>query len=136
MVIRGTVKKRGQDGPIIFWEPQIDVAVAGINLDFKTVAAVVDTAFTGALALPSDIVQELGLTERGQRFVRLAYGQRGLRVYGAVVSWFGQPRAVPVHETDDKPLVGNMLLTSCRLTINFVEDGEVIIQSLWQTPSP
>ena len=135
-MIIGTVKKRGQDGPIIFWEPQIDVAVAGINLDFKTVSAVVDTAFTGALALPSEIVQELALTEQGQRFVQLAYGQRGLRVYGAVVSWFGRPRAVPVHETDDKPLIGNMLLTSCRLMIDFVEDGEVNIQPLWQTSSP
>ena len=135
-MIKGTLRIRGREGPIIFWEPQIDVAVAGVNLDFKTVAAVVDTGFTGALALPSEIIQELGLTERGQRFVQLAYGQHGLRVYGAVVSWFGQPRAVPVHETDDKPLVGNMLLTNCRLMIDFVEDGEVNIQPLWQISNP
>jgi len=127
------VKIIGQEGSIIFWEPQIEVAVAGVNLDFKTVAAVVDTAFTGALALPSDVIRELGLSYRGERRVRLATGRQTVEIYGAVVSWFGQPRAVPVHETDDKPLVGNMLLDNCRLTIDFVESGEVTIQPLRQT---
>ena len=131
--MRGMVKIIGQEGSIIFWEPQIEVAVAGVNLDFKTVAAVVDTAFTGALALPSDVIRELGLSYRGERRVRLATGRQTVEIYGAVVSWFGQPRAVPVHETDDKPLVGNMLLDNCRLTIDFVESGEVTIQPLRQT---
>ena len=134
-MVKGTVRKRGQDGSIVFWEPQIDVEVAGINLDFKTALAVVDTAFTGALALPREIIQELGLTQQGQRTARLAYGQRDIRIFGAVVSWFGQLRAVPVHETDDKPLVGNMLLDNCRLTIEFVEGGEVTVQPLRQNPS-
>ncbi len=129
-VIKGVVQKRGQDGPIIFWEPQINVTVAGVNLDFKTVTAVVDTAFTGALALPSAIIQELGLTYRGERQVRLATGMRAVHIYGAVVFWFGQPRAVPVHETDDNPLIGGMLLTDCRLAIDFREGGEVTIEPL------
>ena len=131
--MRGMVKIIGQEGSIIFWEPQIEVAVAGTNLDFQTVAAVVDTAFTGALALPSDVVRELGLSYQGERTVRLATGRQTVEIYGAVVSWFGQPRAVPVHETDDKPLVGNMLLNNCRLTIDFVEGGEVAIQPMQQT---
>ena len=129
-MIRGTVKIRGQEGPIIFWEPQIDVAVAGVNLQFKTVAAVVDTGFTGALALPGEVVRGLGLTHQDERLVRLATGTQAVYVYGAIVSWFGQPRAVSVHETDDKPLIGNMLLTSCRLTIDFREGGDITIQPL------
>ena len=133
--MRGTVRIRGQEGPIIFWEPQIDVAVAGVNLRFKTVAAVVDTGFTGALALSGEVVRELGLTHQDERLVRLATGTQTVYVYGAVVSWFGQPRAVPVHETDDKPLIGNMLLTNCRLTIDFQEGGTVTVQPLRQTPS-
>ena len=132
-MIRGTVRIRGREGPIIFWEPQIDVAVAGFNLQFKTVAAVVDTGFTGALALSSEVVRELGLTHQDERPVRLATGTQTVYVYGAVVSWFGQLRAVPVHETDDRPLVGNMLLTNCRLTIDFREGGDVTIQPLWET---
>ena len=130
MVMRGMVKQIGRDGPVIFWEPEVEVAIAGVNLDFITVTAVVDTAFTGALALPSRTVQELGLTYQDERLVRLAAGRRSVRIYGAAISWFGQPRAVPVHETDDKPLIGNMLLNNCRLSIDFREGGAVTIQPL------
>ena len=129
-MIRGTVRIRGREGPIIFWEPQIDVAVAGVNLQFKTVAAVVDTGFTGALALSGEVIRELGLTHQDERLVRLATGTQAVYVYGAVVSWFGEPRAVPVHETHEKPLIGNMLLTNCRLAIDFQEDGAVTIRPL------
>ena len=129
-MIRGAVQQIGRDGSLIFWEPEIEVAIAGVNLDFMTVTAVVDTAFTGALALPSRIVQELGLIYQDERLVRLATGRGSVRIYGAAVSWFGQPRVVPVHETDDKPLIGNMLLNNCRLAIDFREGGDVTIQPL------
>ena len=129
-MIRGVVRQIGRDGSLIFWEPEVEVAVAGVNLDFITVTAVVDTAFTGALALPSRIVQELGLTYQDERLVRLAAGRSSVRIYGAAVSWFGQPRVVPVHETDDKPLIGNMLLNNCRLTIDFRDGGDVTIAPL------
>lgn len=129
-MIRGVVRQVGRDGSLIFWEPEVEVTVAGVNLDFITVTAVVDTAFTGALALPSRIVQELGLTYQDERLVRLAAGRSSVRIYGAAVSWFGQPRVVPVHETDDKPLIGNMLLNNCRLAIDFREGGDVTIAPL------
>ncbi len=51
-----------------------------------------------------------------------------VRIYGAIVSWFGQPRAVPVHQVDGNPLVGTALLTNCLLTIDFREGGAVTIQ--------
>lgn len=129
-MIRGAVQQIGRDGSLIFWEPEIEVAIAGVNLDFMTVTAVVDTAFTGALALPGRIVQELGLIYQDERLVRLATGRGSVHIYGAAVSWFGQPRVVPVHETDDKPLIGNMLLNNCRLAIDFREGGDVTIQPL------
>ena len=104
--------------------------VAGPAMNFKAVEAVVDTGFTGALALPDETIRELGLTQHGERIVSLAYGQRPLPVYGALVSWLGQPRAAAVYETDDKPLVGNALFTNCRLAIDFQEDGAVTIQPI------
>lgn len=131
-MMRGMVRQTGGDGPVTFWEPEVEVAIAGVNLEFTTVTAVVDTAFTGALALPSQIVQELGLTYQDERLVRLAAGRISVRIYGAAVSWFGQPRVVPVHETDDKPLIGNMLLNNCRLAIDFREGGDVTIEPLRQ----
>lgn len=99
-------------------------------MNFMAVEVVVDTGFTGALALPDQIIRELNLTRHGERIVSLAYGQRSLPIYGAVVSWLGQRRAAAVYETDDKPLVGNALFTNCRIAIDFQEDGAVTIQPL------
>lgn len=129
-MISGTVWIIGREGSIILWEPRIEVLVAGLAMNFKAVEVVVDTGFTGALALPSEIIRELDLTQHGERVVSLAYGQRSLPVYGAAVSWLGQPRAAAVYETDGKPLIGNALLTNCRLTIDFRDGGDVTIAPL------
>ena len=99
-------------------------------MDFRTVEAVVDTGFTGALALPGDIIGELGLTRQDERPVRLASGIETVYIYGAAVSWLGQLRAIPVHQVDGNPLVGTSLLTNCRLTIDFLESGRVNIHPL------
>ena len=90
----------------------------------------VDTGFTGALALSDETIRELGLTQHGERIVSLAYGQRPLPVYGALASWLGQPRAAAVYETDGKPLVGKALFTNCHLAIDFEEGGAVTIRPL------
>ena len=129
-MISGIVRVVGREGPIILWEPSVEILVAGPAMDFTTVEAVVDTGFTGALALPDVVIQEIGLTYHGERVVSLAYGQRSLPVYGAAVSWLGQPRVAPVYETDGKPLIGNALLTNCRLTIDFRDGGDVTIAPL------
>lgn len=100
-------------------------------MDFRTVDAVVDTGFTGALAFPNEIIEDLGLTLQDERPVRLASGVNVVRIYGAIVSWFGQPRAVPVHQVDGNPLVGAALLTNCMLTIDFREGGAITIKPQW-----
>ena len=134
-MINGTVAIVGQEGPITLWEPRVEIAVAGVGLRFETVEVVVDTGFTGALALPSRIVQGLGLTREGERQIHLAHGQGSLPVYGAAVSWLGQLRATFVYEIDGTALLGAALLTNCRLAIDFQEGGDVAIQPLWE-PQP
>ena len=103
---------------------------------FQTITATLDTGFTGMLALPSDVVQELGLTYHGNRTVRLAHGQQTLGIYGAAVSWFGQLRAVVVHEVAGTPLVGTALLANSLLTVDFRNGGDVIIQPQRRSPQP
>lgn len=131
-MINGAVHILGQEGSIILWEPRIEVAIAGVSRNFRTVGVVVDTGFTGALALPASIIQELDLTQHGERTVHLADGQGRLPIYGALVSWLGQLRAVPVHQVDGDPLAGNALLTGCRLTVDFRSGGGVLIVPLEQ----
>ena len=134
-MINGNVRLIGQSASFPMWEPRIEVEVSGMSMDFHTVEAVVDTGFTGALALPDAIIEGLGLIQQDERPVRLASGMRTVYIYGAVVSWLGQPRAVPVHQVDGNPLVGTGLLTNCLLTVDFREGGAVTIQPLWQNPS-
>ncbi len=129
-MINGTVRLIRRTGPIILWEPHIAVAVAGVGTDFRMVDAVVDTGFTGMLALPNPLVRELGLSHQGQRTVNLAHGSQTVQIYGAVVQWFGRPRAAVVHEIDGAPLVGSALLTGCRLTVDFRDGGSVAITPL------
>ena len=133
-MINGIVRVKGREGSIILWEPCIEVAVAGINRQFLTVTATIDTGFTGMLALPGDIIRELGLTRHGEREVDLAHGRRTLSIYGALVSWLGQLRAVLVHQVDGDPLAGNALLTGCRLTVDFRNGGGVVIALLRPGP--
>ena len=130
-MINGTARIVGREGPIILWEPRIELAVAGISLDFRTIEAVVDTGFTGSLALSSELAHELGLSFAGRREVYLAHGHQILNVYGAVVSWCGENRAVPVYQVDGVTLVGTALLTNCLLGIDFREGGEVSIRPHW-----
>ena len=129
-MISGTVRILGQEGSITLWEPHIELAIAGVSRNFRTVDFIVDTGFTGALALPASIIQELGLTRHGDRTAYLADGRRSLSIYGALVSWLGQLRAVPVHQVDGDPLAGNALLTGCRLTVDFRNGGGVVIAPL------
>lgn len=130
-MVSGTAHIIGTDGPIVFWEPRVTIEVAGINMDFRAVEAVVDTAFNGALALPGEIIEGLGLTHQGERHTRLATGSGSVPVYGAVASWFGDLRAVLVHRVEGNPLLGTALLTNCLLTIDFREGGEVSVQPHW-----
>lgn len=128
--VKGQVRILGQEGSITLWQPRIEVTVAGINQDFRTVEAVVDTGFTGALAFPASIIRELGLTHYGDRTVNLADGQKPLPIYGALIHWLGQLRAAPVYQIDGNPLAGNALLTGCRLTVDFRDGGSVAVAPL------
>lgn len=88
-MISGAVRMLGRSASMTIWEPRIEVSVSGASMDFRTVDAVIDTGFTGALALPSQIIEDLGLVLRDERPVRMASGMGTVRIYGAIVSWFG-----------------------------------------------
>ena len=91
--------------------------------------AVVDTGFSGELALPSDLVQSLGLEYIDDVPVVLAdLLQRPVRAYEGVVSWHGRHREVVVLEMGSAPLLGMSLLLDCRLTISCRPHGAVVIE--------
>jgi clan AA aspartic protease len=92
------------------------------------VRAVIDTGFTGDLALPTELVSSLSLPERGFVEVRLADGSTAARrLHEASILWHGVPRRVLVYQVDADALVGMSLLRGSTVSIDVVPDGHVTI---------
>lgn len=92
---------------------------------------VVDTGFTGALTLPPDAIQAIGLQIAGREWADLA-GHRAIEcsLYEAIILWQGRSRKIDVIELDDNPLVGMALLEGHRLAANVIDGGDVDISPL------
>ena len=109
----------------------MDLLVRGPANDERVVHALIDTGFTGSLALPTTVVNELGLVHRTRERAMLADGREILLgVHEATVSWDGRPRHVPVLAAGSIPLVGMALLSGCELTIQVAAGGTVRIDNL------
>ena len=66
--------------------------------------------------------------------VTLANGQRiSTQTYVATLLWHGQPVSAWAQSLDNKPMIGAELLAFCRLTIDWWEGGDVVIEE--RTPS-
>ena len=116
-------------------EARVDIGIAGSNSIFQTVAVVVDTGYSGALTLPEPIAHELGLRSTQRRYVTLANGQtEQVGACAARMLWNGQPIDVLAHLMGDKPMIGTTLLTNCRLTIDWWDGGDVIIEERMPPP--
>ncbi|CAG0968587.1 hypothetical protein PHYC_01117 [Phycisphaerales bacterium] len=103
----------------------IDVLGAGGRL---SVAAVIDTGFTGFVTLPRETISALGLTFVAESEATLATGQVAvLRAYRARVSWPAGVFDVLVLESDTAPLVGMSLLRGLTVRITVVAGGDVIL---------
>ena len=130
-MIRGSVvATRASDGTVIL-EPRITLRLAGPDRVFQTVEAVVDTGFTTYLTLTERIIRQLGLVHLGQRPATLASGEvQMFDMYGGLTLWHGQLRAVVVHRTSGRPLVGMSLLSGSRLIVDAREGGDVMIEEI------
>jgi clan AA aspartic protease len=93
--------------------------------------AVVDTGFTGFLALPSDTVEAIRLPYARSMYVNLADGSTiEVAVHTATISWNEEVRAVEVLSTGTRPLIGTLLLDGNELTVHFEDAGLVTLNRL------
>ncbi len=93
--------------------------------------AVLDTGFTGYIALPPAEAAELGLAVEGGRTIILADGtQQTFQTYAASAPWLGEERSILVYGVGDRPLIGMRMLAGGRVTLDVIEDGPVAIASL------
>ena len=130
-MIRGQVSLR-QDASRL--EARVTIDIAGNDHIFRSVEAVVDTGFTGALSLPDPVAHELGLGSVRVERVTLADG-RSIRasVHAARILWHGHPLDVRVQTLGSHPVIGTALLANCRLSIDWWDGGDVIIEE--RTPA-
>jgi clan AA aspartic protease len=92
---------------------------------------VVDTGFAGALTLPEDVIKALGLPFFQEIDANLANDMDvKADVYVGTIIWGGQEMEVAVLAMGRRPLLGTALLDGKRLCTDFVEQGEVTIETL------
>lgn len=112
-------------------EAVIPLEVVSSTGERETLAAIVDTGFTGFLALPRVVVDLLALPPLGSTPATLADGNTTiLDVHEALVIWHGLPRPVECLVAEGAPLVGMTLLRGSNLRIRVTEGGAVEIEEL------
>ncbi len=94
-------------------------------------SAIVDTAFSGWIALPPDTAADLGLPKRTTGNARMGDGSpRGFDVFAAEVWWSDRWTTVSAAAIGREPLVGMRLLANHRVTIDVISGGVVTIVPL------
>jgi predicted aspartyl protease len=120
---------RGAVGPSL--ESRITLTLLDAADSPVTLGLVIDSAFSGFLALPTAVVTHLVLPSLGRHDVVLADGSTITRNnYEARVEWQGTIRTVRAVEMGTEPLVGINFLWGHRLTIDVVVGGDVTIEPL------
>jgi len=109
----------------------VSLSLEGPSGQQRATNAVIDTGFTGYLALPAEQVSQLGLRFLGARIGVLADGRPAvLNAFRAVVEWHGERRSVPALEVQGSALLGMALLHGSRMTMDIVENGPLQIEPL------
>jgi len=111
--------------------PIVTVSVMGKDGALRRFQAVMDTGFTGTVALPVADVQRLGLSNPRRQQVAFANGETGnCDVYQADVIWEGEQQSARLYAIGVEPLVGMALLDGSRVTMDVAEGGPVVIEPL------
>jgi clan AA aspartic protease len=117
-------------GQVLHYQSTIPLTIYGPGRQLDT-EAVVDTGFTGFIALPLAQVSALGLTLVRYDNVVLGDGSSvAMPVYEAVVRWHGAHHTVFVLSMGYEPLVGMSLIYGSRLTLDGEDGGVLTLEEL------
>jgi clan AA aspartic protease len=103
-----------------------------LSKGFSTVVnCVIDTGFEGYLTLPIETIVELNLPCAGRINANLADNSSvSTEVYWATISWCGGDREITVLAMGQRPLIGTSLLENYHLSIDFCDNGDVVIDDI------
>ena len=115
--------------------PSLEARLTLSLLDFLgspvALSFIIDTAFSGFLALPPSVIAHLSLPRIGDHQVVLADGSTITRTYyEARVEWAGRIRTCRAVELDGDPLIGINFFWGQRITMDIVVGGPVTIEPI------
>ena len=121
-MIRGAVNNAHQ--------ATIPLSVSGPAGRAVDIQAMIDTGFTGFVALPPQVVTDLGLPFKSRSEVTLADGRvESLPVHELTVLWNEQARVVDALAAGSTPLVGMQMLAGHDLHVRVRAGGPVTIEA-------
>ena len=90
---------------------------------------IIDTGFSGYLALPKVIIEELSLQFSGEQLFTLGDGQEvELNMYKAAMMWDGQECKILVVASEAQALVGMSALKGNLIFIDAIDGGDVRVE--------
>lgn len=107
-------------------QARVDIEMMAAQGPSQRLQAVLDTGFSGSLALPMSVVRSLGLARVGLERGTLADGSVAtMEVHEGTVLWCGRALRVEVQATDSVPLLGMELLHPFRVRLDVTPGGAV-----------
>lgn len=111
-------------------EPALSLEVRGPD-SAQSFEAVIDTGYNGALTLPPDWIDELGLPKSGEESVSLADGRViVVPMHVGYVILDDQAYEIDVAPAQTDPLAGTALLWGFSLYVEFETGGAVEVERL------
>jgi predicted aspartyl protease len=115
--------------------PLVDITLIARDGHRETAPVIVDSGFNGEVGLPRALMERLGWRLLGGLPFRMADDRFVLLdVYKGQSDWEGQARHVMALATRETALLDMSLLSPCRIIIDGVVGGAVIIERLTQNP--
>lgn len=112
-------------------QARMDVVFRLKNRSDITMECVVDTGFAGALTLSQEAIDALGLPFFQEIEANLANNANvRTAVHIATIIWDHRSVEVAVLAMGKRPLLGTALLEGKRLSVDFKDDGDVIVAEL------
>jgi clan AA aspartic protease len=110
-------------------EAIVNVEIQDAEGYFHTLRCTLDTGFDGDLALPSGVIEQLGLVPIDILNVTLANSARAsMPKYNANVSWQERLIEVEVLQTNGESAIGMALLENSIVTLQVWDGGDISIE--------
>ena len=112
----------------------VDMPIRFADGSFRNVAFLLDSGFSGELAMPEQDVAILQLPFADNTEADLANGtQVTLSIQKGFVLWHNKKQEVDVIVTGDRPLIGLGLLEGTALYAEFISKGKVTLHEIART---